>query len=411
MATLTQSAVPVNAARAAKAGDARALLAIPEARTDLPRIIEGRKADRGKWFSYPRTPGWGDATDWQLATDFAGRKALKGAKEIIALRLARRAARAIAEAARYAESGRILRIAAARKVAIRGFSGRRLRARRVNEHDSLLSAVRRAVRDGGVGYHATDGGHVANAYGYRAETEWVESHAVVVRSAIRAIRRVGRSDAGKNAASINSARGFGASYSAAHVVERGARIGVVSPSRRTFTFLGQPQWASGRFGWGTAERPQPTEMAPARAERILRRAVERLGLPYAVTTEAGRPVITETATGEQWHVAGLLPRAIRAAIGEAREGFAKRAVERRLKARNEALDAYLAAHAGRIYVTAEDSLAVGNCSSQTDVFRSRLVDHVGASGEIGAVSAAVILSLRDDDYTRRACRAATLRYV
>lgn len=61
------------------------------------------------------------------------------------------------------------------------------------------------------------------------------------------------------------------------------------------------------------------------------------------------------------------------------------------------------------WVMVADSLAAGNCKQETAAFAARLQE--GADGEIGAVRASVILALRDDPYTRRACRLAAWRYL
>jgi hypothetical protein len=171
----------------------------------------------------------------------------------MAARLARREARKIAEADRAGTPGRIVALAAACRRAIQHFKGPRLLARRVNELHSLRDAAREAIRTGGVGYDAYDGGHVANSYGYRSETEWVESHAVVVHGTIRAIRRVGRSDAGQGARSIGTS--LASSLPAAQVAARGARVGVVSPTVRRFMLLGVPH--------RTGPSPTPTPIPPA----------------------------------------------------------------------------------------------------------------------------------------------------
>lgn len=121
MATMTQTAVPVNAARLAKAGDARALLAIPDARIDIPRILEGKRGDRGPWYARH-----------DLATDFAGRKAIAEAKLIVEARQRRREARK-------GESGRVLQIGAERKAA-------RLEARRQQVQPLLHEAFRGLYR-------------------------------------------------------------------------------------------------------------------------------------------------------------------------------------------------------------------------------------------------------------------------
>lgn len=103
MAILTQTVVPVHALRDALTGNARALLAIPEARADLPRLIAGKR------------PARFGAT----ATEFGSRKAIAGAKTIVAEREARREARRAAEAARAAQPGRTLRRAEERAEARR----------------------------------------------------------------------------------------------------------------------------------------------------------------------------------------------------------------------------------------------------------------------------------------------------
>jgi hypothetical protein len=61
------------------------------------------------------------------------------------------------------------------------------------------------------------------------------------------------------------------------------------------------------------------------------------------------------------------------------------------------------------YVSVDDSLTAGNCRAETDRMRQRLCDDCG--GTVGAVRASVILSLRDDAYTRRACRVAAQRVM
>jgi len=94
-----------------------------------------------------------------------------------------------------------------------------------------------------------------------------------------------------------------------------------------------------------------------------------------------------------------------------RTELTKRQTNARLAARNAYLDAYLDANAARVFVSVEDSLSVGNCKPATESFRAQLAQVLQASGELGAVTAAVILKLRNDEYTRRACRAAALRYA
>jgi hypothetical protein len=59
----------------------------------------------------------------------------------------------------------------------------------------------------------------------------------------------------------------------------------------------------------------------------------------------------------------------------------------------------------RVFVAVEDSLRAGNCKSMTDQFASQVWRTIGATGPC-AVRADVVLSLRDDYYTRKAVTAA-----
>ncbi len=113
MLSVTQRAVPIHAAQLARQGDARALLAIPEARYDIPRLIAGRTFKRD-WVSTSPATGAGFYTE--SATKWAARKVITAAKTIVAEREARRVARAAAEAARHAEPGRIAAKLAAKAV-------------------------------------------------------------------------------------------------------------------------------------------------------------------------------------------------------------------------------------------------------------------------------------------------------
>jgi hypothetical protein len=106
MSTVAQRTVPVQARRLAEAGNARALLAIPDARLDIPRLIEGRP------FKPQMIAGWWSTMS---ATTVGSRKAIAAAKAIVAARTARRADRSIADAARIGMPGRILAAAQAKK--------------------------------------------------------------------------------------------------------------------------------------------------------------------------------------------------------------------------------------------------------------------------------------------------------
>ena len=65
----------------------------------------------------------------------------------------------------------------------------------------------------------------------------------------------------------------------------------------------------------------------------------------------------------------------------------------------------------RVWVGVQDSLDSGNCAPMTSQFARRAAELLGATGEVGAVRADWLLSVRDDAYTRRAVNAAALRMV
>lgn len=60
-----------------------------------------------------------------------------------------------------------------------------------------------------------------------------------------------------------------------------------------------------------------------------------------------------------------------------------------------------------VWVSIEDSLAAGNCKSQTDAFASRVYSEIG---HVGGLRADVLIAMRDDIYTRRAVGQAIKRY-
>lgn len=122
----------------------------------------------------------------------------------------------------------------------------------------------------------------------------------------------------------------------------------------------------------------------------------------------GRQVlITEKETGEVYHFDCWSSRP----FSVVREAFEKRAALRRQEERNRKLDAILADNPQLVWVEFSDSITSGNCVSESARFREALSAKLGAEGELGAVRASLILSIRDDNYTRRACRSAALRYM
>lgn len=97
-------------------------------------------------------------------------------------------------------------------------------------------------------------------------------------------------------------------------------------------------------------------------------------------------------------------------VHEVRTALAERVANHRQTVRNAELDRLLSSCGENIWVRFQDSLDAGNCQAGTSAFLTSLKEKVNATGEIGAVRASVILAIRDDTYTRAACRTAALRY-
>jgi hypothetical protein len=86
------------------------------------------------------------------------------------------------------------------------------------------------------------------------------------------------------------------------------------------------------------------------------------------------------------------------------DAFGRRAMLAALREEQARIDAIIAARDP--FVSAADSFRAGNCPAGSRAFAQRCGEHLGASGEVGGARASVILGLRDDVYTRRACREA-----
>lgn len=98
-----------------------------------------------------------------------------------------------------------------------------------------------------------------------------------------------------------------------------------------------------------------------------------------------------------------------AIIDEIREAFGTRQALAAIRSWQEEMDGAIAVTDP--WVTLDDSLASGNCRAMSVQFRDQLSRHLGATGEVGAVRASMILGLRDDPFTRRACRMAMQRAI
>jgi hypothetical protein len=92
----------------------------------------------------------------------------------------------------------------------------------------------------------------------------------------------------------------------------------------------------------------------------------------------------------------------------------KAALKKVAEARRAALQTIMRRRADRanhssIWVSYEDSIRGGNCPSGTKAFAHTVARAIGAAGDF-AVRADVLLRIRNDGYTRRAVRAAEMRY-
>lgn len=95
--------------------------------------------------------------------------------------------------------------------------------------------------------------------------------------------------------------------------------------------------------------------------------------------------------------------------GQSVESIRATLANRRQTQQAAEIDAAVDRVADRLWVCVDDSLSSGNCYPGTNQFRQSIQSVLSADGELGAVTAATILSLRDDQFTRRACRAAYVR--
>lgn len=91
--------------------------------------------------------------------------------------------------------------------------------------------------------------------------------------------------------------------------------------------------------------------------------------------------------------------------------FATRATAARQEDRNRQLDAMIATHAACIFVSVEDAIVAGNCEAGVRAAVPAIVAALDPAGEVGAVSLAHLLSVRQDLSARRAARVAAARYA
>jgi hypothetical protein len=187
----------------AKSGDARALLAIPDARHDIPRLLDGRR------FSQPMAQ---EIAWWaKPATEFATRKTITAAKAIVAERKERRAAKGVADAARLGEPGRILRRLATKKEAAARKRKEAAAKREAKIGEATKEAFRPSFKAAGFRFAAHDSSWRIQfgAAAIRSDTEegWIDykrqgwrrgikSHEITVTIPLRWDLRVGNRNLG-----------------------------------------------------------------------------------------------------------------------------------------------------------------------------------------------------------------------
>lgn len=305
-----------------------------------------------------------------------------------------------------------------------GWSTPRLRVRSNTVSRGEIAVALREAATIGYGWSASHGGGVANAYGYPAETECTAVLAVRDGSTIHLSVGIGRRPANKvteaSAMQVLTHCGSGPWWTLA--CGRTPRIAPTTIHRgdvmATFryrraldgTILLRAQDQDGQCDRIPPPPPGASALPPRAARRILRAHGHDAHLDRQRRIVIGRGddeyhLDRQPAWAYRTTVAAI--EWLLSAATTAEAAITRRRTERRLAGRNERLDQVLATTP--VWVSADDSVGAGNCPLGTTEFRRRVELELGAQGEIGAVRADMILALRDDNYTRRACRAAALR--
>ena len=98
-----------------------------------------------------------------------------------------------------------------------------------------------------------------------------------------------------------------------------------------------------------------------------------------------------------------------AILNEVVHAFGRRAALNACRSWQEEMDAIITERDPWVLIT--DSIAGGNCPAGSRSFAATFAAKVGAEGEIGAAKASAILAIKDDTFTRRACRMAAARVM
>ena len=177
---------------------------------------------------------------------------------------------------------------------------------------------------------------------------------------------------------------------------------VSSVLRGHFIFRGKrtPIAIAEKVGWKHTHRSDAKRLRLAGfSARIVRQTTGMVELGSGETLRVrnlGSVVcVVDCGDGTYYHPSkGQHPQSVREAI-ERRAAVA--AGERQIQ------------HPERVWVSIADSIAAGNCGAGTRLCADMLLRLLGATGEVGAVRADWLLGRRNDEYTRRACIAASAR--
>jgi len=112
-------------------------------------------------------------------------------------------------------------------------------------------------------------------------------------------------------------------------------------------------------------------------------------------------------SGDRYHLQGIRTQSGRD-YQVALDALRGRIAEARQMARNRELDAELNLHGYSVMVSVSDSTASGNCPTGTQRFCEDIARFF-AGWTPDVLPADTLLALRDDNFTRRACRVAALR--
>ncbi|MBT9165213.1 MAG: hypothetical protein DDT23_01228 [candidate division WS2 bacterium] len=144
------------------------------------------------------------------------------------------------------------------------------------------------------------------------------------------------------------------------------------------------------------EMKTKTVLKPHHLRRLYESAIRGNGIVWRWNTEEKAGAYIHTVSGESYHTPAFTTEPKKVFREAVRAFRLRRNEKKRKEAELKALE--------KVYVTAEDSVAAGNCRVRTENFQKELTEKYGMP--IIAISATALLAIRDDNYTRRAVRYA-----